>query len=387
MSGPNRFWLGCDNRCPPEGHPDGTYCRATLPAVEALKAELAGGGRPIPAPRAPEPDPTPPEPELLASLRRLAHPRSALGQVPPPAWMIEGVLSQEALALLSGKFGTYKTFVAIAWACSIATGVDWFGREVKHGGPVLYVAAEGIRGIGSRVWEWEMANYGGQRIPDDRLVVISAPVRLNRGGEVDALVALGRELGVGLVVWDTLHRCAPGVEENSNTDMGNIVNALAHVRGELHCTQLVVHHTGHAGIRSRGASNIEDDFEDSWVIQLGADPEDRSPANPRTLKHRKAKDFTLSADVGLHLAVGLDGGAVVVERTAEHEHQTEEWIVRQRIMAALDAAGVPLSAGRDRVRAVLAAAGIQIRNDDLAELVKARKATPVSPELPLGGYE
>ena len=320
--------------------------------------------------------------ERLDRLRRHMLVRSQLDNVPPPAWMIDGVLSDGALSLLSGKFGTYKTFVALGWACSIATGQPWFGHPVKRDGPVLYVAAEGSRGVNARIRAWERHHLGGAPIPDDRLRIVDVPLQLNHPGDIEAVCVVADELHPSLVVWDTLHRNAPGVEENSNTEMGTIVHHLAQIRDRSACTQLILHHTGHAGVRSRGASNIEDDFEDSWVIQLGGDGEDRSLNNPRTLRHRKAKDFSLSEEIGLMLVVDDDGAARVEMRTQEAEAESEEWIVRRQIMAALDAAHVPLDAGRPAVAAAVRAAGIQIRNADLAEIVRERKSTPLGPALP-----
>jgi RecA-family ATPase len=308
-----------------------------------------------------------------ARIKRLTYRRSELDNIPPPSYLIDGVLNNNVLALLAGKFGTYKSFVSVSWACSVATGKPWFGHEVVKPGPILYIAAEGASGLKQRTEAWESVYNRGQRIPDDRFVVVGGSVRLTLGGDMDAISELCAEVEPRLVIWDTLHRCAPGVEENSNTEMGLIVAAMDRLREVHECTQLVNHHTGHAGERSRGASAIEDDFENSWVIKL-RDPEDRSPKNPRTMEHRKCKDDVLQEPIPIRLA--LCDVSATVERDEERSDDTK-WLVEDKVKrkaAECDAAGISTNLGRERLKAAAQQAGIAGVSDTLwAMVVKARK--------------
>ncbi len=86
-----------------------------------------------------------------------------LDTIAPVLPLIDGVLNQGSITWLSGKFGTYKTFVALGWACSVATGRPWAGRLVAEPGPVVYVAAEGHSGLKSRVRAW--TSHFGTDIP------------------------------------------------------------------------------------------------------------------------------------------------------------------------------------------------------------------------------
>src|SRR6516165_3433585 len=81
--------------------------------------------------------------------------RSGLLNLPDPEPLICNVLDQGTVALLYGRWGTGKSFIALDWACSVATKRPWQARptERRH---VLYVAAEGAFGLKGRVHAWEV---------------------------------------------------------------------------------------------------------------------------------------------------------------------------------------------------------------------------------------
>ena len=326
---------------------------------------------------------TPPQGEVIESpalnpraerIRRLTYRRSELANIPPPSYLIDGVLNQNVLALLAGKFGTYKSFVSVSWAGSVATGRPWLGHEVLNPGPVIIIAAEGASGMRARIEAWESVYNRGAPVPDDRLIVVGGVINLRNSEDLLALDALCADTKPHMVIWDTLHRCTPGVEENSNTEMGAIINTLNTLRERHDCTQLAVHHTGHAGTRSRGASALEDDFDNSWVIKLGGDNEDRSPRNPRTMEHRKVKDGELCDQMPIQLALCNESASIEMS-----ERSTEpEWKVEQRIKdlaAKCDAANIPCGFGRDKLVAAAIGAGIESASNEVwSRVAKLRKA-------------
>ena len=67
-------------------------------------------------------------------------------QMPAPAWLIEGILPERALALMFGTSNSFKSFLALDMACHIATGLDWHGQTIKQG-PVVYIASEGVTSL------------------------------------------------------------------------------------------------------------------------------------------------------------------------------------------------------------------------------------------------
>lgn len=328
------------------------------------------------------------EPELeqserdrrIARIRALTYRRSELSLIPPPSWLIQGVTTRASLTLLSGKFGTYKSFVSIAMACSVATGKPFLGHHVEETGPVIIIAAEGASGVRARIEAWEYAHNGGREIPDDMLIVVGGAVNILRDDDMAGIEELCKAAGPRKVIWDTLHRCAPGIDENSNSEMGAVIDRLSDLRENYNCTQVVNHHTGHAGQRSRGASALEDDFDNSWVIKLAGDGEDRSAGNQRTLEHRKVKDGELSENIPIGLVSAGLSAYVDQMLVSPDKDGAKGWLVMKAYAQQLDIAGIPLEYGRERIRGALKDLGTEVKdNTVLSELAKMRKAPDYAP--------
>jgi hypothetical protein len=212
-----------------------------------------------------------------------------LDQIPPPRMLLGEFIPHAAVGFLAGKWGAYKSFLATSWACSLAVGRPWQQRPeftVPKAVRVLYVAAEGASGISQRIAAWKSA-YGP--IPRGDLVVYPKPINLTSVPDVTELAKIVRDQGFGVVIVDTLHRSAPGSEENSATEFGLIFEAMAGIRDEYGTTTLFTDHTGHGGGRPRGTSAKEDDSD--FVLIVDFDGDARSPATQRTLKIRKRKDL------------------------------------------------------------------------------------------------
>ena len=76
------------------------------------------------------------------------------GQAPdraPRSWLIKNLFPKREADLLSGQWGTAKTFVGIDLSAAIMTATPFAGREVTRQGGVLFVAAEGASEIPIRL--------------------------------------------------------------------------------------------------------------------------------------------------------------------------------------------------------------------------------------------
>jgi AAA domain len=183
--------------------------------------------------------------------------RSALRDLPDPEPLIDNVLDQGTTALLYGKWGTLKSFIALDWAACVATGRSWQGRHTEQR-RALYVAAEGAYGYKGRIDTWEVG--WRTKIHDGTLDILPHPVNLTNAADVRNLRALIEWGGYGFVILDTLARCMVGADENSAKDCGEVVDALRQLR---ECTLdargvvLGVHHTGKDGKTFRGSSVFE----------------------------------------------------------------------------------------------------------------------------------
>jgi hypothetical protein len=189
--------------------------------------------------------------------------------LPPPRWLIEGLLSEESVGVLYGKPGTYKTFLALDWALTVAYGLEeWNGKKVHLPGPVFYIAAEGSRGLPKRIRAWKQS-HGIQERNAHFLGHLSSVDMLNPE-EVDSLINhINRRLpNPVLIVVDTLARCFCDGNEDSARDMGRFVSSLDTIKSATKATILVLHHTGKDARRgSRGSSALPGAIDTEFSLE------------------------------------------------------------------------------------------------------------------------
>jgi len=174
----------------------------------------------------------------------------------PPHWLLRGMLERDTFALIFGDPGCGKSFLAIDWACRVATGTPWRGHDVRSG-PVVYIAGEGQQGFGRRIRAW--SEHHGVSLTEMPLYLAPAVAIPNATDLVALVTAIDTGVTVlrgqpTLIVLDTLARCFGGGDENSTQDMSRFVSACDALRQRFDCTILVVHHAGHGDkSRARGA--------------------------------------------------------------------------------------------------------------------------------------
>lgn len=273
-------------------------------------------------------DPDPPDPDEPPSRNgnRVGPPvladallnRSALRALPDPEPLIGNVLDQGTIALLFGRHGSLKTFIALDWAASVATGRRWQGRTTERS-RVLYVAGEGAFGFKRRIDAWESAWQ--EEIGDGDLDVLPKPVNLTRPIEVANLAALIEWNGYNLVVLDTLARCMVGTDENSAKDCGIVVDAMTRLLGYTpggRGVVLGVHHAGKDGKTFRGSSAFEAGADtvykttrDGAVVELNREKRKDGPEYDRH-------------EVKLDPVPGTESGAISVHRGGGQSERSDK---------------------------------------------------------------
>ncbi|MBC8745798.1 MULTISPECIES: AAA family ATPase [Paraburkholderia] len=207
-----------------------------------------------------------------------------LANAPPMKWLVRAVLPLEGLAALFGPSGSGKSFLVLDIAAAVAGGnPEWFGHRVLQC-PVTYCALEGEAGMGKRVKAW--AKHHDKPLPDG-LRFMTAPFDLLDGAGVAELARSIASAGGagGMVVLDTLNRAAPGADENSSVDMGNMITAAKRLQNLLGGLVLLVHHTGkdatkglrgHSSLHAALDGAIEVNATESrreWVVAKSKDDE------------------------------------------------------------------------------------------------------------------
>ena len=151
-------------------------------------------------------------------------------------YILKHFLPAQSLCSIYGPSGSYKSFLAVSWACHIAAGLPWAGKKVTPGA-VLYVVGEGgvvfpgVYGHGNRCMAYRQTTSGWS----------IRPVFPVRESEVTEVLLAARQIEaecgvpVRMVVIDTLARCFGGNDENDARDMGAFIEGCDVIKQKTGC--------------------------------------------------------------------------------------------------------------------------------------------------------
>ena len=196
-----------------------------------------------------------------------------LRATPPPSFMVADYLIENSFAVLYGAPASFKSFLAIDWALSVAHGIDWNGRPTAQGA-VVYLAMEGQAGIAVRAEAW----HREKQLSDEGVpfYAVTTPIGMAMENAPDVMQlrqAIDETLGgvvPSLIVVDTLARsfAGSGADENSATDMGMFIRSCDLIREWFDCTVMAVHHSGKDADRGlRGSSALLGAVDTSIAIK------------------------------------------------------------------------------------------------------------------------
>jgi len=220
-------------------------------------------------------------------LRSMLMTTAQLRQMPPLEPLIEDMVEIDALTWIIGKPGSGKSFVALDMAMAVATGRPWHGHAVRQGS-VIYLAAEGARGISPRV-DAIMIYYGLTDADTTGFYCLPLPVEARDPAAWEELAALSREIQPALIVLDTQARVTVGLKENDNTEMGIFVAACEYLRRAAGSAVFLVHHMNAAG-ESRGASALLGAAQTELSISKAGDDE-RAAVTVKTTKQKDMIEY------------------------------------------------------------------------------------------------
>jgi len=165
----------------------------------------------------------------------------AIKELQPPRWLLDGFLIEGGLTVLFGAPKTGKSMLALDMALCISTHQAWYNRETRVG-TVLYVAGEGVAGIGNRILAWEV-EHG--RHEGDRLIFRDTIVDLIGTGGPEGMLRelVDHNIMPNLIVIDTLAKSMVGGDENGAEDMGRAIDGADRLRHVTGSAVLLLHHT------------------------------------------------------------------------------------------------------------------------------------------------
>lgn len=188
-------------------------------------------------------------------------------------YIIKGVLAAGAMSVVYGPSNSGKTFLALDMAFHVATATPWQGRRVQ-GAAVLYLAAEGGRGVANRIAALRQET-GVCDIPfalrRAGLDLLKSTADLQHIADLVAEVQRRWPALPVLIVIDTLSRVMAGGDENSAADMTALIRNVDAIRAHTAAHVMIVHHTGkdtargargHSSLRAATDTEIEVQNED-----------------------------------------------------------------------------------------------------------------------------
>ena len=163
-----------------------------------------------------------------------------LADEPPTEWLIRPLMMVDSQVVMFGPPSEGKSFVALSMALSVATGLQWMGHETKRG-PVIYVVAEGGKGVQKRVRAW-LKEHGVEDVEGEMFFLVEAP-QLRDIDDLTKLIAAVKGQAPTLIVLDTLARTMVGADENSAKNVGEWINGARELQKATGATVLTLHHT------------------------------------------------------------------------------------------------------------------------------------------------
>lgn len=284
--------------------------------------------------------------------------RADLDDLPEPETLIDSYLHLGALVSLFGRFSTAKSFLALDWACHVATRRPWQGYSIgsrklladdgtvlsEENHRVLFVAAEGGHGQRKRIRAWEKAYNKGRKIKNVDFMIV--PIQISDAAAQQFLVKAIRDEAYGLVIIDTQARATVGMDENSAQDMGVVVEAVYKLRDAFEfsgTTVVLVHHAGKAGT-DRGSSAVsgavdvqyklvdqnKDDFDNlipgPFLMSCSKPPKDTEMPPSQMIYLRDEHNSLVIEDNSAAKAAALGTPAPKPKDTPAHKRKTRIYV-------------------------------------------------------------
>ena len=202
---------------------------------------------------------------------------------PPQQFLVDGLIPAGQLVMLGGRGKAGKSWLVLQLIAAVDRGAPFLGRPTMPG-RVLYLALEdGRRRMNQRprIMNWQ---------PSPRVDIGFKVDNFDKGGQGlahirDAIAARQYDL----VVIDTLVKTLSATaDENNNTEMGAICNALADMAHDSGACILIVHHTSKGPAETfgniRGASAIRNAYDVGMML-------DRKHGEKQATLHVESRDF------------------------------------------------------------------------------------------------
>jgi len=201
---------------------------------------------------------------------------------PLPTYLVDGLIPEDSINLLTGQKGVYKSFMGLDMALTMTHGKGSFhGRATQDGG-AIYFAGEGAGGLGKRIAAWRLhhkidhADTYGVKSP---FWLVRTPINLLNEADIDQIIRSIKdtEQRYGCMIkttWvDTISRAIQGAKEDEQT-WGAIITAGERIKNEVgHRMAFIgIAHQGKDASRGTRGSSVAECNADA-VLTMYSDKE------------------------------------------------------------------------------------------------------------------
>jgi hypothetical protein len=210
-------------------------------------------------------------------------------------WLAEGALPKVGVALISGQWGTFKTFVALDLSVAVITESTFAGRPIRRRGGALVLAAEGQDEIRIRIEALARAKVAPQAEDVDpaRLPFAWAegcPVLTGDQAfaELRAVIANAERamqerfaLPLALIVIDAMTSAAMFQDANDTSEAARVMKMLGVLAREFGLLVVVIDHFGKDVSTGTRNSSAKESDSDAVLALLGERSIEGMVSNPR----------------------------------------------------------------------------------------------------------
>lgn len=244
--------------------------------------------------------------------------------VPPRRWLVEDLIPDRTVTLVSGDGGTGKSLLTLQLAAAVATGTKWIGRDVKAGTALVYSAEDDRDELHRRLTD--IAASSGVRLADmenlrlrslagePALLANEAPDTLQPSPLYQALEAEAARHKPALIVIDTLADVFPS-NENDRARVRQFVQLLVRLAIRFDCAVVLLSHPSLAGMSSgsglSGSTAWNGSVRSRLYFRRVSDDGYETDTDARVLETMKAN----YGPTGSQIALRWQAGVFITEST------------------------------------------------------------------------
>jgi hypothetical protein len=217
---------------------------------------------------------------------------------PLKEWLVQDMLPKVGVALLSGQWGTFKTFVAFDLCAAIMARTCFAARNVCRQGGVLWFALEGQDDVPIRLEAIVQEKITTAGVADEGLdpshlpfawlgscPKLSAPDAFKKLEKIVAVAAAGVKersgLDLALVVIDTLSPAAEFKNADDTAENQRVMNVLTTLAQKFQLLVLCVDHFGKDAATGTRNSSVKEATAEAVLATLGDRDVTGNVTNPR----------------------------------------------------------------------------------------------------------